>query len=282
MGLDAYVPCNCLERGKLSNPPAPFTLDDVYRDEEGFIASRSLDAKCAELGYSDYISQYESLDDVFSEWANHHACEHEYGEYFSERVSNWAGVRLFQSVVEELGGKSRYSALSVLIPDGNGGQYPVELASRALDELDDLLNRVKTLKFNALVCEDSEEPVWTCADRGSYPMMMGPLVEMGMEGNYFYFIQDGHKLLSRRFRQQPVDQPSDGGAQPMDVTLSETGECVRLFDSIGPHGLPKVAREFWVEPRTAPFMHGGHYYAAERIRSLLVASMEVQMPICWC
>lgn len=35
MGLDAYVPRSCLERGRLSKPPAPFMLDDMYRDEEG-------------------------------------------------------------------------------------------------------------------------------------------------------------------------------------------------------------------------------------------------------
>ena len=28
-----------------------------------------------------------------------------------------------------------------------------------------------------------------------------------------------------------------------------------MFDSIGPQGAPKVAREFWVEQREAPFMY---------------------------
>ena len=30
-----------------------------------------------------------------------------------------------------------------------------------------------------------------------------------------------------------------------------------MFDSIGPQGAPKVAREFWVEQREAPFMYEG-------------------------
>lgn len=47
-----------------------------------------------------------------------------------------------------------------------------------------------------------------------------------------------------------------------------------MFDSIGPRGAPKVAREFWVEQREASFMYEGRYYTAERIRSLLVASVE--------
>lgn len=54
-----------------------------------------------------------------------------------------------------------------------------------------------------------------------------------------------------------------------------------MFDSIEPQGAPKVAREFWVEQREAPFMYEGHYYTAERIRSLLVASVETGNTIYW-
>ena len=55
MGLDAFVPCNCLEKGLLSKPLEPFELDDVYRDEEGYIASRTLDRYRRELGYDAYL-----------------------------------------------------------------------------------------------------------------------------------------------------------------------------------------------------------------------------------
>ena len=60
------------------------------------------------------------------------------------------------------------------------------------------------------------------------------------------------------------------------------GERIRVFDSIGPQGAPKVSREFWVEQREVPFMYEGHYYTAERIRSLLVASVETGNSIYWC
>ena len=55
-----------------------------------------------------------------------------------------------------------------------------------------------------------------------------------------------------------------------------------MFDSIGPQGAPKAAREFWVERQEAPFMYEGHYYTAERIRSLLVAFVETGNSIYWC
>lgn len=60
------------------------------------------------------------------------------------------------------------------------------------------------------------------------------------------------------------------------------GERIRVFDSIGPQGAPKAAREFWVEQQEAPFMYEGRYYTAERIRSLLVASVETGNSIYWC
>ena len=35
------------------------------------------------------------------------------------------------------------------------------------------------------------------------------------------------------------------------------GARIRVFNSIGPQGAPKVAREFWVERQEAPFMYEG-------------------------
>ena len=281
MGLDAFVPCNCFEEGRISRPPEPFRMDDLYRDEEGYICSRRLDRYCEELGYSRYIELYGKLDDAFHSWTQH-ACEHEDGEYLSEWVSNWPGVRKFQSIVEELGGEERYPALSQLIPNGNGGSYPAVLASNAIKEIDDLVERAKTLVFHALICDDSEEPLWTSADCGSYPMTMTPCYQIWMVGDSIHFIVGGREYVSRRFRQEPVGPVYENGDQPMTVFLSETGESFRITNSVGPYDAPKVSREFWVEPREAPFMHEGSYYTAERTRSLLVASAETGNPIYWC
>ena len=112
-------------------------------------------------------------------------------------------------------------------------------------------------------------------------MMSGPSIEVGMHADSVYPTVDGRTLTSKRFKQEPVGCARDGGGQLMDVVLSETGERIRVFDSIGPHGAPKVAREFWVEQWGAPFVDEGHYYTAERIRSLLVASVETGNSIYW-
>ena len=103
-----------------------------------------------------------------------------------------------------------------------------------------------------------------------------------MSGGAVYFIVDGCTYTSKRFRQEPAGAADASGNQSVNVTLSETGERICVFDSIGPQGAPKVAREFWVEQREAPFMYEGHYYTAERIRSLLVASVETGNSIYWC
>lgn len=42
MGLDAFVPCNCFEKGRLPKPPDPFEVDDLFRDEDGCISSHKL------------------------------------------------------------------------------------------------------------------------------------------------------------------------------------------------------------------------------------------------
>lgn len=115
MGLDAIVPCNCFEKGKLSDPPEPFAADDLYRDADGFISSRKLDAELERLGSRAFQNCCGYLEDLLEDWSNN-ACEHEYGEYFSERVGAWTSVHTFNYIVERLGGSERYPILSTLPP----------------------------------------------------------------------------------------------------------------------------------------------------------------------
>ena len=103
MGLDAFVACNCLRDGKLSNPLEPFTMDDVYRDAEGLLSSRMLDCFLVQLGFEEYMRCYGALDRRFSDWLDK-PCEHEGREYLSECVSNWSGIGQFRSIVASLGG----------------------------------------------------------------------------------------------------------------------------------------------------------------------------------
>ena len=95
---------------------------------------------------------------------------------------------------------------------------------------------------------------------------MAPYLEVGMDGDRVYFATEDRRVTSRRFRQEPIGPAECNGSQEMEITVCETGERLRIFDSIGPSGEPKTVREFWIEPREAPFMYEGRYLTAERSR----------------
>ena len=49
--------------------------------------------------------------------------------------------------------------LEHLLPGGDGGSFPAELAAEAIEEIDELVEFAKHLVFNSLVCEGFEEPI---------------------------------------------------------------------------------------------------------------------------
>lgn len=134
MGLDAFVPCNCLEEGKLNPLPHPFDADDIYRDGEGYLCSRLLDKMQEKFANRRSDACFNKLDNTFYEWTKS-PCAHENGEYCSEWVSNWSGVALFNHLVDELGGGKAYPLLNSMLPADNGGHFPSGHAKAALVEL---------------------------------------------------------------------------------------------------------------------------------------------------
>mgnify|MGYP000447154959 CR=1 FL=1 len=87
---------------------------------------------------------YGALDRRFSDWLDK-PCEHEGREYLSECVSNWSGIGQFRSIVASLGGEVAYPILSHLLPGGDGGSFPAELAAEAIEEIDELVEFAKLL-----------------------------------------------------------------------------------------------------------------------------------------
>lgn len=68
----------------------------------------------------------------------------------------------------------------------------------------------------------------------------------------------------------------------MRIICLDCNAETEAFDSLGPEGSPKAQREFYVTSKKAPFLWEGKYWTAERIRNLLVASIETGNPIRWC
>ena len=79
MGLDAFVPCNCFEEGRLPKPPDPLEADDLFRDEDGCISSHKLVKEYKRLGYQEYRARYGDIEDLLNNWAER-SCEHDDGE----------------------------------------------------------------------------------------------------------------------------------------------------------------------------------------------------------
>lgn len=280
MGLDATVRCRCFEEGKLK--PGPVPSDDVYVDEEGYLSSRKLDTAHERLAYRQFCARYGDLQREFENWAES-CCEHEGGDYCSEWVSNWSGCAEFESLVEDAGGEAEFPLLSKLLPEANGGTYPAEMAAATLEELDRFIEKVSDVDEWVLCDAETGAEVWTSTEKASFPWMMGPFDEVRMIGGKVRFSHAGNPPVeTTHFKQVPLGKPSKGGCQRMEIICLDTDATTETFDSVGPEGAPKIGREFYVTSKKAPFLYEGKYWTAERIRNLLVASLETGNPIRWC
>lgn len=280
MGLDATVRCRCFEEGKIK--PGPVPLDDIYVDEEGYLSSRKLAAARERFTYRQFDARYGDLQDEFEDWADS-CCEHECGEYCSERVGNIAGCAQFEFLVEAAAGEAEFPLLAKLLPHANGGTYPAELAAATLEELDRFIEKVSDVDEWVLCEAESGTEIWTSTEKGSFSWMMGPYDEVSMVGGRVRFSHVGClPVETTHFKQVPLGEPEKSGYQRMAIICLDTGATTEVFDSIGPKGAPKVEREFYVISKKAPFLYNGKYGTAERIRRLLVASIDTGNPIRWC
>ncbi len=280
MGLDATVRCNCFEEGKLKPGPVPY--EDLYIDAEGYLASRKLDEASRKYDHRRFQARYGALEEAFEKWSRN-CCEHSYGEYCDEWVSNWTGVREFCDLVEEVGGEKEFPLLSKLLPRANGGTYPAEKAQATLEELDRFINKVTTVDEWVLCAADSDEEIWSSTKGGSSTWMIGPFDRAGMIGGKVFFAHAGlPPVETTYFRQVPIGDPDNNGNQRMKIMCLDTGEESQIFDSLGPEDEPKIEREFYVTGKRAPFLFEGKYGTAERIKILLKASLKTGNPIRWC
>ena len=133
-----------------------------------------------------------------------------------------------------------------------------------------------------MLCEhETDLEVWTSTGGGSFTWMYSIDQRIGMRGGKVFFAGPHNYVETSHFRQEPIGDLDERGAQRMRIVcLDQKAETV-AFDSIGPDDSPKVAREFYVTSKKAPFLYEGKYWTAEYIRRLLVASIETGNPIRW-
>lgn len=278
MGLDASVRCRCFEEGKLK--PGPVPADDLYIDTEGYLASRTLDEAWERYDYRRFDARYGELEREFLDWLEQ-PCEHRDGEQCDEWISNWSGVSHFKSLVEDLGGEQAFPLLSSMLPSGNGGMFPADQASAALEELDRFTEMVVDVRIWELRTSESEESVRTWAKSETPTWMMGPQDYVGAEGGLVIFKHAGRPCVkTTHFKQIPFGVSDSRECQPMRIVALDTNEETETFDSLGPEGSPAVEREFYVTSGEIPLFEG-KYGTAERLRKLLLASKETGNPIRW-
>ncbi|WP_251197449.1 hypothetical protein [Anaerotardibacter muris] len=280
MGLDATVRCDCFEKGLMR--PCPVDIADIYVDGDGYLASRTLDEASRALDFRRFLARYERLEEEIDEWARN-GCSHESGELCSERVGNIAACAHFKSLVKEVGGEEEFPYLSKLLPYSNGGIYPVEKALKTLEELNRFIDVVSNVNEWVLCDMETEEEVWSCTTHASFVWMLSYDSRIGMAGDRVFFAQAGKPVVeTTHFKQIPIGHPDNQGCQPMRIVCLDTGAETYSFDSIGPDGSKKIEREFYVASKKAPFLFEGKYWMAERIKNLLIASIQSGNPIRWC
>src|SRR5260370_16920346 len=135
MGLDATVSCNCFKQGRTTPPPIP--QDWLYLDDEGYWSCRP--GHEAEHSWPELYRWKQKC------------CEHEGMNYASERISNWAGYRLFQEALEKVGWEN-FPTLQRELPNANGGRMFPESAKQALLELD-RFRQFREIVMNALLID---------------------------------------------------------------------------------------------------------------------------------
>ncbi len=301
MGLDAHVRCRCFEEKKLN--PGPIPYEDLYIDEEGYLFSKTLDKASEELGLDEYYDKYNDLIHSFREWLDK-PCVHEWGKVCTERVGNICGTACFRALVDNSGGEEKYPLLTNMLPKGNGGHYPVELAEPTLKELDDLIERFKNLdgwvlkrkKLQNLMPDYSDPPneklhvegevdpeaidvEWCDQVHSSWLLYCGGYhIDLVQDKVVFqhvpenrtssHFIETFYSLKDGKAIIEFLDKDEGFELQHLLCVDYDDNKCKRY--------------EFWTEPAINLYYHSTERYTLEALRRLLVASIEVQNPIIWC
>jgi len=210
MGLDAFVNCRCWQDGLAAPPPVAPELIGV--DDDGFIG---------------LLAHDDDLWDVVDAWVAS-ACPHDNMDFISRHVSNWSGLRLFQSALSSAG--DRFPTLLSELPAGNGGTMPAEAAARVLDELAAFASLADVGTESVLVDEDTGEVINTGVPAYDGVFMLGPGYRAAILPDGFVVRDDDPEaprtlFHARRFRQVPgpgraVEFVAEDPAGPSAVTVA--------------------------------------------------------------
>ena len=291
MGLDAFVRCRCFEEGLVSEPPLP--MEDLYVDDEGFVWSRTFDRERERLGWEEFSRRYGDLEDRLWRWCDT-CCVHERMHVCSEWVANSSGWSQLQWLFEQLG--ERTPTLAEMLPNGNGGFFPAELAERALAELDLLEREVPNLMperctmlidcFNGLPRLTHRDGEASELRRDSFRFADGKLYVRN--GRWFGEEPlEAADFVSAHFRATLVEDVMDSccSAERNRVVLLEDLDGTGRSHRMGRSEFCRADSDFCEKPVEYRVVEDSDEEWARWkigiIRKLLVASLETGNPIQW-
>lgn len=278
MGLDATVRCTCYEKGLLKPGPVPY--EDLYIDEEGYLSSRTLDDAHGRYDFRQYNARFGELEDAFRDWLDH-SCEHEDGDLCWERIGNIAGCSAFHCLLDEAGGEEAFPLLANMLPEGNGGMYPAELAKSTLEELERFFDKLGAMNKWAVCDTATNEVVWTGIPHSRFTWRYGSDCTAGMVDDKVFFLTPGNPpILTQHFKEIPLEPTSYKGYQKTRIICLDTEASFELSSPFGYTKQLDHEREFAVVSR--PVLTNGYHPTVEALRRLLTASMETGNPIRWC
>jgi hypothetical protein len=197
LGLDAYVPCNCLARGVAKPPPVEVGIEDgvpyplVDRDDVAFYAWRDS------------------------------ACAHPAMKVVDERVANWAGVRTLQDALRTVG--PPVATLLEHIPDANGGAVPAATAQVCLDELDAFRRLFKRVTIR-LVNAKTGEAVYDYVAAYDGVFLWSQDGDVGFDATGIY-VMDRKPRRIRFQARRAVAIPVENGCELRDLASGATTRC---------------------------------------------------------
>ena len=274
MGLDAYVPCNCYREGKTKTPPP--TQEELCIDEDGILRP----VRYRDIPYEEIMNdkEFRKIYHGLYEWKET-ACEHEYGEYASERVGNWSTARYFTWVVSQFP-EGSFPLLIDLIPDANGGSVPVKDAPEILRELAELRKRLPEIKGFFLVDGMKDQVLYDGSDYldGNCAWIDKQILGFDESGLYVLDRKTEELLFKAKEVMETVETDADGKKRTLwtDVSDSEN-KIVVNHDPISELEDGVVG---YLKTEIRP-MSADDVYAIEPLERLFKASIETGNPVFW-
>lgn len=196
-------------------------------------------------------------------------------EQVSERVANWAGLRLFQQALRAAG-RANFPTLHDVLPNTNDGSVPSEQAALVLAELDLFDTRARAGDETVLVDEATGAAVMTYVAAYDGVSMMGPGYHAGVDPDGFFVRDPGTEPPVTLFRAARFSQrvlPGD------EVEFTAGRQRVRV-------AMPPVGARAGEPPErlrvaTRPQPTTDFAYIVGPLRMLCKASVETGNPVMW-